>query len=404
MTLRRTPQDFRVVEVPTSEFIQSLVQTPTREASHAVYELRKTSLSTPEALAFVCRDLPAKAGTIDYAGLKDKHAETTQLISVAATSRKHAEQLPESISLERCSAKRIGWSKLPMTAEAIEGNRFELIVRDLQNADIRSMRERAESLMRDDAFHVINYFGDQRFGSIRHGQGFAALALIKGDFETAIRLLIGTPARKDVGKTREFTRRCANQWGNWEQLANSLPRIPERRAIEALARGATAKDAFAQLPYFLQTMAVEAFQSHIWNSTVRHMVQDLTQQGVTISKTDGLFDTNLFPAARGIPDSWMTLQIPVLAHNSTLDEPWSAAAVSALSADDLTVKDLKIPGLRRPFFGEALRPMVVRVRDFQLSSAAPDELSKDSKRLKIRSTFTLPRGAYATVVMRALGR
>jgi tRNA pseudouridine13 synthase len=404
MTLRRTPQDFRVFEVPSPHYLSAVVDAPSKEARHAVYELRKTSLSTPEALGFLCRDLRAKASSIDYAGLKDKHAETVQLISVCAAGQKHAEELPAHVQLDRCEVRRIGWSSTAVSAESITGNRFELVVRDLRHSDVRAMRERAAKLSIRDRFLVPNYFGDQRFGSIRHGGGFAACALIKGDFDTALRLLIGTPARKDVGKTRDFTRLCASHWGDWRKLAAELPRTPERRAIESLARGTDAKEAFTQLPYFLQTMCVEAFQSHLWNKTALHLIRELGATGATIFETQGLYDVNLFPEASRIPDTWLSLNIPVLAHNSEIAPPWDRAANHALHDENLTVKQLKIPGLRRPYFGEAIRPLIVSIPDFTLSEHVKDELAKESGRVKVLSTFTLPRGAYATVVMRALGR
>lgn len=404
MTLRRTPQDFRVFEVPSKGYIEALSTQASREHPHAVYELRKTSLSTPEALGFLCRELRTKAGSIDYAGLKDKHAETVQLISVCAQSGKHAAELPQEVQLERCDARRIGWSSEPMSAESIVGNRFELVVRDLTRADVRSMQDRAEAFRLREHFVLINYFGDQRFGSIRHGKGFAAASLIRGDFDNALRLLIGTPARKDVGKTRDFTRLCAAHWGDWRKLATELPRTPERKAIEALARGANAKDAFTHLPYFLQTMCVEAFQSHLWNKTVLHMIRELGASGAAVYETQGLFDLNLFPEARRVPESWHALNIPVLAHNSETTPPWDRCAEQALNEEELTLKQLKIPGLRRPYFGEAMRPLIVSIPDFTLSEPTKDELARETGRVKVLSTFTLPRGAYATVVMRALGR
>lgn len=49
--------------------------------------------------------------------------------------------------------------------------------------------------------------------------------------DAALRLAVGTPARKDLGVRRAFTRTCAAKWGQWKALAAELPPCPERAII-----------------------------------------------------------------------------------------------------------------------------------------------------------------------------
>ena len=63
-----------------------------------------------------------------------------------------------------------------------------------------------------------------------------------------------------------------------------------------------------------------------------------------------------------------------------------------------------IPGLRRPFFGEAPRSLFVRVEGFAQEKPVPDSFDRTGKRFARTLRFSLPRGAYATVVLRALGQ
>jgi tRNA(Glu) U13 pseudouridine synthase TruD len=88
MTIRRLPSDFVVSERPSASFLRSLRAGRSAEAVHAVYELRKESLGTPEAVGLLGKALGVGGGRVDYAGLKDKHARTTQLVSV---ERPHGE-------------------------------------------------------------------------------------------------------------------------------------------------------------------------------------------------------------------------------------------------------------------------------------------------------------------------
>ena len=403
MTLRRVPSDFTVRECPVPAFLASLAPTASAVNRNAVYELTKTSLSTPEAVGLISKSIFLRPGSIDYAGLKDKHAVTTQLISIPAKNSRMAADLKPNLVAEGYTARLLGWSATPVTAESISGNTFSLTVRDLTQEASDEMARRAALLARGTSLIFINYFGDQRFGSARHNKGYAAKALIKADFETALKLIIGTPARKDTGNTRIVTRLAAANWGNWNTIVRCLQRCPERKVFDLLSRGGTFRDAFAALPHFTQTMVVEAYQSHIWNQTAAIMVNALEAHGAHIMHTEGLFGDNAFPAARDIPAEWHLVQMPVLARKSQLVSPWGEAAEQVLAAEGISVRDLDIPQLRRPFFGEAPRPLVMHAENFKISLAEPDDLS-DRNRLKTSVEFTLGRGGYATIVMRALGQ
>lgn len=446
MTIRRTAADFRVEERVGEAFRAALRDRPGDGARYAVYELRKASLTTPEAIGFLAKSLGVRPGLISFAGLKDKHAETVQWVSAPTEAARGA--APDEVSGPAWRARRVGWSPGEMTAEAIEGNRFTIVVRDLSRDASQEMKRRA-SLLTIDAgpiqpcgsgvppaapqrslpasgsndpaptspdpsgpsprpprtLLILNYFGDQRFGSARHGKGFAAKRLIEGDFEGALKLLIATPARKDSGKMRAFTRTAAARWGAWKDLAEILPRCPERRAIETLAAGGSFAEAFAALPPFTQQMCVEAFQSHLWNAAARRIAEALTAADPKrLLRTRDDFGEMLFPRAAAVDEPWRELDMPIPGRSTAARGPWGDAMLGALRDEGLSFADLRIPGLRRPFFGEAPRPLFVRATAFTLSPGEPDELTPGGKRLKRTVSFHLPRGAYATVVLRALGQ
>lgn len=426
MTIRRQPEDFVVAERLTGAFRWQLRDAPPAAGdAHAVYELAKTSLTTPEAIQAIAKSLGVRAGVIDYAGLKDKHARTSQHVSVPlappAPTRPRVTP-PTNLQGRQWSARLIGFATAGITADAIEANAFTIVVRDLSPAQAAAMDEHAglltlEPTASDDpaALLFTNYFGDQRFGSARHGEGFAARRLVEGDFLGALRLLIATPSRKDAGKTRDFRRLAAKHWGEWSLLAARLPRCAERGPVERLADGAQPRDAFAALPAFLQMMSVEAYQSHLWNATARRLVRDIIR-GAASSRgeegeapyidADDPFGTLTFAAAADVPDQWRTLELPLMGPKTELVAPWNTAAQTTLEDEGLTVDQLKIPGLRRPFFGEAPRRLFIKASNFKLTRAEPDTLSSTPTRPRLCrvASFELPKGCYATVVLRALGQ
>lgn len=421
MTIRRTPADFVVDELPAPGFVESLRTAPGPEALHAVYRLHKSQLTTPHAGNLLAAELGVRHNAVSYAGLKDKHAETTQLVSVAVPTLADAALLRAQASGPKWSATRIGWAAAPIDASAISGNRFRIVVRGVSAPAAAEMDRRATLLAAPDGggLLVVNYFGAQRFGSARHGEGWIARSLIDGKFEHALKLAIATPSRKDTGVTRTFTRMLAGGWGKeggWSRLARELPRCPEKKAIERLAFMASRRDqpidergfreAFVALPYFLQQLYVEAYQSHLWNELARRMAARIAA-GQTLLKTDDEFGAMLFPpaAACAAAPEMRNLNLPLPAPETQPAEPWGPDLLSILEREGLTLERLKIPGLRRPFFGEAPRPLFVTAAAFALGDPEPDDLAgPHSKSMKREVRFDLPRGAYATVVLRALGQ
>jgi tRNA pseudouridine13 synthase len=401
MTIKRSPDDFRVEEILSGPYTQIIRHEP---RPFALYRLTKQGRSTPEAAGSLARVLGVPPGQIGHAGLKDKHAATTQYLTAPALERR------ESADGPGWRAEHVDWVDAPITADAIAANRFCIVVRDLSQEACRRMAEGVRLLAPDDRGAsaaakcvFVNYFGDQRFGSARHGRGFLARHLVRGEFEEALRLALATWARKDSRPVKEFKRAVAEGWGRWQDLAAGLKRCPDRRAIEHLAEApGDFAGAFAALPYDEQEMAVHAYQSYLWNATARRLVAARCAGPGPVFAVKDPFGEMLFPAPPNVPADLADLELPVLGRDSCLAEPWRTAAEETLAEEGLTTEMLRIPGLRRPQFGEAPRRLFVRAEGFDMTPPEADDLAP--RWLKVTLRFDLPRGAYATVLLRALGQ
>lgn len=407
MTIRKQPEDFRVCETLRDDTIAQIVATPGTTHAHALITLSKTSLTTPDACSMLARALGVKAGLVSYAGLKDKHAQTTQHVSVpvAGETADFLPRLQTAIADRNWSAQLLGFLPRPVEAADIAYNTFTIVVRDLTRAESDVMARRADALWGDNGITFINYFGDQRFAGVR-GE-FAAVHLVRGDFDAALKLLIAAPHRKDMGKKRDFTRLAATHWGDWKRIAREAPNVPERRAIETLAEGKPARQAFEQLPNLTQQMCVDAFQSHIWNAAARLCVQRAVEDPEILLAEDP-FGSMAFPVASAWrsppPANWLATSVPMPSIDATGPTAWMQALVEQLATHELNIADLRIPGLRRPTFGAAPRPLAVQASDFAMTHAEQDDLDASGRRGKRSLSFSLPRGAYATVLLRALGQ
>ncbi|HMA91675.1 MAG TPA: tRNA pseudouridine(13) synthase TruD [Polyangiaceae bacterium] len=155
-------EDFRVDEIPA--------YLPSGEGEHRFVKIEKRGLSTPEALTLIARTANAKERDIGTAGLKDKHAVTTQWLSLPRQSRPASEwQLPAEIRVLEES-----YHQNKLRTGHLHGNRFTLRLVEL-DADVRT---RMPALVERLRKGTLNAFAEQRFG--RDGQNIqSALEWLK---------------------------------------------------------------------------------------------------------------------------------------------------------------------------------------------------------------------------------
>ncbi len=149
-TLRTSPEDFQVDEMLGYE--------PEGRGHHAFLHIRKINTNTD----WLAGQLAALAGVtmkeVGYAGLKDRHAVTTQYFSVNLSGRDEPDwtQL-NSDEIEVLSVTRHGRK---LQRGGLLANRFVITVRELEG-DCTGLEE---LLRRIESDGVPNYFGEQRFG------------------------------------------------------------------------------------------------------------------------------------------------------------------------------------------------------------------------------------------------
>ena len=164
--MRATPEDFRVDEVLGFE--------PSGEGEHLFLRIEKRGANTVHVAQKLARWAGVPEHAVSYAGLKDRHAVTTQAFTVHLPKR----IAPDFAPLEGESEFRVlqhAWHARKLPRGALRGNRFGLLLREVEGG-----RDAIEARLRTIAERgVPNYFGEQRFG---HGGGNldAARAMFAG--------------------------------------------------------------------------------------------------------------------------------------------------------------------------------------------------------------------------------
>lgn len=169
--IRTTPEDFQVDELPAFE--------ASGEGEHLLLEIRKRGANT----VHVAKRLAQWAGlpemAVSYAGMKDRHAVTTQRFSVHLPRRVSPDvALLADDEMEVVSAT---WHNRKLQRGALAGNRFRLVLRGV-DGDAGAIDERLRQIA---ARGLPNWFGEQRFG--RDG----------GNVEAALAMFGGRRMRKD---------------------------------------------------------------------------------------------------------------------------------------------------------------------------------------------------------------
>ena len=386
MKIKQRPEDFVVRE--------GFRFTPERDGPVWVYRLDKQKVSTLQALERISREFRVRRRDLSVCGLKDKQGRTEQLVGVSGGALS-ASEVVQSGDLR---LKLIGRTAQPLSSANITANRFQVTVRDLSPEEASRAAEGAAEVQRTG---VVNYFDSQRFGFLKHGQGFLARHLLRGDWQAALKAFLATPSeldRSDDAKVKAFWR---DHWGEWQLRA---PHDAARRYAPILRRlredPRDFRGAFLHVDRRLRAMALFELQSFVWNEGVKRYLA----ARVPASELIGLryqAGSLLFPRAlpRALRDELWTRTFPLLAPDSRFDdEAVREAALGALRAQGLRLEDLRVPQTPQLFFKHEERPLFVVPGKLRAQDPRPDELNRG--RMKVNLSFTLPPGAYATLVVR----
>lgn len=170
MKIKVVEEDFKVEEIANFELknFNEINGQP-----YGIFLLIKKGRNTPDIISEIARRLRIKTRFIGFAGNKDKKAVTKQYISIPLDSENEINQIIGFESKD-VSFSFVGWSENRIALGDLKGNKFEVVVRGLENE--RNLKVEG----------VKNFFGEQRFGTINVEVG---RAIIKKEFEKACKLM-----------------------------------------------------------------------------------------------------------------------------------------------------------------------------------------------------------------------
>jgi len=424
--IKQTATDFIVEEIlvdgskaevnSTNSTNRTVLGSTLSKSQYLLCVLVKRNWDTFIAIQNIAKALGIRATQIQFAGIKDAKAVTAQHITVEQTS---FEDLAD-FRVKDMEIAPVGYVKNKLSPYYLKGNGFNVTIRDLRKSE-KIIRERIATIIDEinGLGGIPNFFGHQRFGTIRPITHLVGKAIVNGDLAKAAWLFLAKPschehpsseqARLELQKTRDF-----------EKALQTFPRQLryERFMLRSLSKNPTDfSSAFRRIPIRLRRIFVQSYQSYLFNrflsgrmkhrfsltrAEIGDYVVSIERSGLTIPaihKT--VTPTNQTEINNSIQDGKVRIALPLLG----LKQPPSQGIQGEIEREimleeAISMENFQVSALPEMSSKGELRSIVTPVKDLQVSEIFDDSISTSRRAAKI--TFTLNRGSYATVVLREL--
>ncbi len=392
--LKSQPEDFQVEEI--SRF-------KANGGPFAVYRLIKRSLGTPEAIQSILRAWNISLQQVSYGGLKDRHAETRQTITIRNGP-------PKNLTERNFHLEYLGQASRPFTSSDIETNRFHVTLRNVRESDREKYRSRLGTLQTSG---MVNYFDDQRFGSLGVSGRFIAQAWCLGDYEKALYLAMAEENPHDRPREKEQKAILRDHWGDWNACKTKLDRSHRRSIVTYLVDHPTDfRRAIALIRSDLRSLYMSAFQSYLWNRLVSDELEEWLlpeQRRMIASRCGPLVVPTQLDQPQRIALSKREIPLP-----SARIDSWEPAVLERLEKIlqplGMNHRQLRVKYPRDTFFSKGLRPLYLSVEQlhhqFLLSRPRQPPNPRQDRPMPVtwnlELRFDLPRGSYATMIIKAI--
>jgi tRNA pseudouridine13 synthase len=325
--LKSSPEDFIVEEQIKLHIDDS--------GSYAYFWLRKRGYPTVRALQKIANFLGCKLRDIGFAGNKDKEAVTKQAISLKDPGRRVGEKRFERFNSPEISLEYIGRGKAQICLGELEGNRFDIVLRECDKAPTAVKQ-------------FINYFDDQRFSETNKEVG---KAIMKGDLKRACEMI------------------------NAKEVAEHLSENPNDYV-----------GAMKKLPLKIRVMHIHAYQSWIWNETVKEYITLKHKETVKSQYSQGDL---VFPVPEIENET-----IPIVGFGAEKGDKDVDAIINKIMKNEMiSERDFVIKSMPEISAEGGKREIVAEVRKLSI-----EKIDDRTYRLK----FFLPKGCYATMAVKRM--
>jgi tRNA pseudouridine13 synthase len=349
---------------------------------YPLYVLEKHDIDSNHALFEIERELHIRLRVM---GIKDAKAVTTQYAGMERVMRNPPAELKSRHT--RLTLK--GFTKHPLEKKFLVGNKFDITIYNARSSDLSSFVPEVRM--------VGNFYGLQRFGSERLVTHLVGREIVKRNFRRAVELLLCYTTEFDTQMSREIRSRCADP-SNYRQVLKILPRGMdiERQVLLALVAGKDTIAALRAMPITIRRLFVQAYQAYIFNRCLSRAImrgEDLLQPraGDLCFEMEGLAT---FGRIIKYNPSSTTKLVPAIRTAGYTFQPgkgrFENITRAILQEEEVAAKDFYIKEMQELSHQGGFRQAPLWCTHFSY------------KRDPLMVLFKLPKGSYATTLLREI--
>jgi tRNA pseudouridine13 synthase len=415
--IRASPDDFAVEEILVDGSKASVRPEHARALAsghgrYLVCVLIKKGWDTFAAVRAIARQVGVSNSRISIAGIKDARALTAQHISIGGVPPQKA----LAVNLKSMTLIPVWFSSEKVSVRVLFGNQFDITVRSIScgsskaHERIGKVKEEVEELG-----GFPNFFGHQRFGTVRPITHTVGRFLIQGNFEDAAHVFLAEPSAFEHRKARN-AREKLRETQNYKDCLKLFPRrlVYERLILRHL--GNYPNDflgAFRRLSRSIRVLFVQAYQSYLFNRFLSERmnqglpinkacagdyVMALNEKGLPVSGAKKAELGEIAQINKAIRLRQMTIAIPLVGYDQlTSDGSQGQIEADVLEQEKVSSEDFRCEGMPEVAVAGGLRPVITPLFDLDIHDMNE---GNEGNSLSVRFGFTLRKGSYATVVLR----
>lgn len=402
-------EDFIVEEVlidgqvvPTSITGKPLPRIASKPGPWTWLIIEKRGVDAITLLLILSRRFGVSPRDIGFGGLKDAVAVTSQVVSIRGIS---INEVPSELGRGIKVLSVVSMDRAFTTSD-IWGNEFTIRVRNIDTSRKDNVGCVLNQLMNRG---LPTYYGYQRFGLKRPNSHVIGKYVILGDFETAVNELLAHAYPMEPPRIREARELIAR--GDYSRALELIPRsyryYPERAVLRQLVSNPRDfVNALRRLPHELLNLYVESYQSYLFNLALSERIgrglpinRALPNDVVALLDEHGLPTKHVIHVSESMVDKVNELiamgrAVPVgrlIGHGTRLlPGPQADIELEVLRREGVDPSMFRVRAIPRLSVKGGYRPLFVR----------PQMINVELTNGELGMVFRLPRGNYATVLLR----
>jgi tRNA pseudouridine13 synthase len=415
--IRQSSEDFIVEEALIDGSKAEISPVETRQLAgkgrYLICVMVKRDWDTFLAARKVAKRLGISPKRIQIAGIKDAHALTAQHISIRRIT-------PEQVSRVRIkdiTLRPLRFSEEMVFSQLLLGNQFRVLIGAISHTS--SVTERRVEKVQSELLSlggVPNFFGHQRFGTIRPITHLVGRSITQGDWKNAALIFLAQPSPHEHPAARE-ARQHLRDTRNFREALRLFPRYLTYEQMMLTHLTKQPKDfagAFRKLPLKLRRIFVQAYQSFLFNrflsqrmrqgipineAQVGDYVVSLEKHGISTDEFTSVTTQSLSRVNKALNEGKMRVAIPLLGFKQNPSEGIQGEIEQEIiETENVVPRNFYVPLMPEISAPGRLRAILAPMID--LSIEGPTKDSANPPKQEIKLNFTLHRGSYATVLLR----